>query len=811
MIMDKALQLAKRRKQDILTVENLFEVLQTNPRFISSYNHFGGNIDDFGDMLEYYFDDFVSDSREEKRENPFPSESNTLIALKQYVSDKASVTFGRITLAVFLMAVYESMDAREYAVQSLIQCANAKDNSILRDMANYLISNGDLIMDFSVPSKKANNMQPPMQNQTAMIISIGGPQGIPGMQVIPMQAFEKGVLRAINPMNGQPMEREQTNEEVDENKSITEIKLGDWAELVVDVRKRATTAKFSGRQDKIQEIVDVLCRKDKGNAIIIGEPGVGKSAIINGFANFINMNNGVPHMLQNVDIVELDTGDLLRDTKYRGELESKFIGLLEHLEDMAIETGRSLILCIDEIHTLMGAGESSNSNMDGSSILKRFITEGNIKVIGCTTHEEYRNYVEKRKAFCRRFKNIKVEETTIDETVSILNDIKNKYEEYHGVQFKPEAITACATLASKYIKERFLPDKAIDLMDSCGAYVVSHGLNDRQIGTDVVESVISTICKIPKDKIEENNVEKLRTLGDEMKKRVFGQDEAINHIVRAIRASEAGLNDENKPVANLLFVGPTGTGKTETVKALAETLGINMIKLDMSEYSDDTAVNKMIGTGQGYVGYEEGGYLINEVRKNPYSVVLLDEIEKANPKVFDVLLGAMDDGRMTDNKGNIADFNNVILIMTSNVGASKIGSKKLGFNSNGQDDSVGYEAIEEEMKKVFKPEFRNRLTGTVMFHGINKEMALRIAKKLIDRVMSRASAKGVSIAVEEGVYSKIAECGTSLETGARSMERYINDNIKPLLSDFLLFEVRGDKSNCRLVLGTDGKFEFIKE
>ena len=800
MIMDRAIENARKRKQDIITVENLFEVLQENQRFINAYNSIGGDSEELAGMIDFYFSEFDYNNEELCSELKRISESNNLNNIKYSVGRKAAENGGAAKLSMLIAAVYEELDQSEFIVQALVECTRKKEIEVIAELATYIANKCDIEIEMNTTIRKLGNPapnNPPKQ----LVIGLGGPGGPAGfVQLTPLG----NIFNMNNGATAQPMTEEQI-----ENSTSTELRLEEYRELVSDVRKRASGRLFTGRKDKLQELVDVLCRKDKGNIILVGEAGVGKSAIIDGFADYINKDVGVPNALKNVDIVELDTSDLIRDTKYRGDFESKFVGLLEQLEYMADTTGKCVVLCIDEIHTLMGIGESGSSNLDGSSILKKFIENGKIKVIGCTTFDEHRTYVEKKKAFCRRFKIVKVEETTVDETITILNGIKKQYEEYHGVAYTEEAIQSCVELSSKYIKEKFLPDKAIDLMDSCGAYVVAHSLPNRTVGKEVVEQVISTICKIPKERIEENKADKLKTLASDMKKRVFGQDEAIAYIERAIMASEAGLNDENKPIASLMFAGPTGTGKTETARALAEKLGVPLLKYDMAEYSDETSVNKFIGAGQGYIGYEDGSLLVNDVRKNPYSVVLLDEIEKAHPKIFDVLLGVMDDGKLTDSRGTVADFTNVVLIMTSNVGASYIGKRKLGFTSDNSSSSVGYESIDEEMKRMFKPEFRNRLSGVVKFNGINDDMALFIANKLLQKVLERVRSKGFELDVHEDVYNYIIKCGITLDTGAREMERCINMDIKPLLSELVLFGNKDSNLPHRLVVGETGKVELL--
>lgn len=554
-----------------------------------------------------------------------------------------------------------------------------------------------------------------------------------------------------------------------------------------------------GREEILERTIQILCRRTKNNPIHVGEPGVGKTAITLGLARLINSGN-VPEKLKNAEIFSLDIGAALAGTKYRGDFEERIKKVLNE-----IELHENPIVYIDEIHNIVGAGAIDGGALDTSNLLKPYLVGGKVKFIGATTFDEYKKYFEKDKALSRRFQTIEVKETSIEETIKIINGLKSNYESYHNVKYTNNAIKIAVELSSKYINDRFLPDKAIDIIDEAGAYASMNrsDLNEVLIDEKVIEDVISRICHIPKNTVEKDEVSSLKDLEKNLEGNIFGQDKAIHEVVRCIKISRAGLNNENKPISSLLFVGPTGVGKTEVAKTLANSLGVKLIRFDMSEYAEKHAAAKLIGAPPGYVGYEEGGLLTDTIRKNPYCVLLLDEVEKAHPDILNVLLQVMDYATLSDNQGRKADFRNVILIMTSNAGAKDIGKSVIGFGER----VIQGEAIMEEVKKFFTPEFRNRLDKIVVFNHLNKEMALNIARRELNKFNEQLLKKNVKITFDEECVKFIAKSGTSQEYGAREIIRIINQEIKPMLVDEILF---GKLSNGGeiAVTNVDGKFIY---
>ena len=554
-----------------------------------------------------------------------------------------------------------------------------------------------------------------------------------------------------------------------------------------------------GREEILERTIQILCRRTKNNPIHVGEPGVGKTAITLGLARLINSGN-VPEKLKNAEIFSLDIGAALAGTKYRGDFEERIKKVLNE-----IELHENPIVYIDEIHNIVGAGAIDGGALDTSNLLKPYLVGGKVKFIGATTFDEYKKYFEKDKALSRRFQTIEVKETSIEETIKIINGLKSNYESYHNVKYTNNAIKIAVELSSKYINDRFLPDKAIDIIDEAGAYASMDrsDLNEVLIDEKVIEDVISRICHIPKNTVEKDEVSSLKDLEKNLEGNIFGQDKAIHEVIRCIKISRAGLNDENKPISSLLFVGPTGVGKTEVAKTLANSLGVKLIRFDMSEYAEKHAAAKLIGAPPGYVGYEEGGLLTDTIRKNPYCVLLLDEVEKAHPDILNVLLQVMDYATLSDNQGRKADFRNVILIMTSNAGAKDIGKSVIGFGER----VIQGEAIMEEVKKFFTPEFRNRLDKIVVFNHLNKEMALNIARRELNKFNEQLLKKNVKITFDEECVKFIAKNGTSQEYGAREIIRIINQEIKPMLVDEILF---GKLSNGGeiAVTNVDGKFIY---
>ena len=547
-----------------------------------------------------------------------------------------------------------------------------------------------------------------------------------------------------------------------------------------------------GRQDIIDRTIQILCRRTKNNPVHIGEPGVGKTAITMGLAKLIREGK-VPAKLKNAKVFSLDVGGLLAGTKYRGDFEERIKQVLDE-----IKTYDNPIIYIDEIHNIVGAGALNGSSLDGGNLIKGYLLEGKIRFIGATTYDDYKKYFEKDKALVRRFQVIEVKETSIKESIDILQGLKEGFEAYHNVKYTEEALSAAVNLSSKYMNDKFLPDKAIDIIDEAGAFLdinrkkYKNGIVDEA----VIEEIISKTCHIPKQVVENSEVKSLKILEKELKKNIFGQNLAVEEVTKCVKMSRAGLNDENKPIASMLFVGPTGVGKTEIAKVLSKTLGIDLVRFDMSEYGEKHAAAKLIGSPPGYVGYEEGGLLTDTIRKKPNCVLLLDEIEKAHPDILGVLLQVMDYATLTDNKGRKADFRNTIIIMTSNAGARDIGKNLVGFGR----ESLNLNAMDEEVKRSFTPEFRNRLDKIIVFNQITKEMALDITKKEICKFKEKLKEKNIEISISNKVLSYISNKGLSKEFGGREIKRVINAELKTLLIDEILFGKLSSGGKCSIGL-----------
>lgn len=545
-----------------------------------------------------------------------------------------------------------------------------------------------------------------------------------------------------------------------------------------------------GREAELERTIQILCRRYKNNPLHLGEPGVGKTAITYGLAERINKGN-VPNNLKDAKIYAVDLGAILAGAQFRGDFEKRFQTLMNEVKK---ETNP--ILYFDEIHNLVGAGAVGGSSLDASNLLKPYLTDGSIRFIGATTYEEYKKYFSKSKSMVRRFQNIDIKEPTFEETVTILNGLKKHYEQFHHVRYGKGTMEHAVLLSDKYINERYLPDKAIDLIDEAGAYRVMHPKQQKvqSIDKELLEEVLSKICNLPKKAVESDELKQLSCLEINLQEKIFGQDEALNQLANAVKFAKAGLNEENKPLGSLLFAGPTGVGKTESAKCLSELLNIPLIRFDMSEYAEKHTVAKLIGSPAGYVGYEEGGLLTETIRKHPYCILLLDEIEKAHNDIYNVLLQVMDYATLTDNQGRKADFRNVILIMTSNAGARNIGKLSIGFS----EEEIGEEAVLEEVKRVFSPEFRNRLDRIITFHSMNQDMANKIVEKQLHLLSQKLLSKKIELFATSSLKNHLKEHGISKEYGAREINRLIHSEIKPLLVDEILFGKLKKGGHCTI-------------
>ncbi|OON84810.1 ATP-dependent Clp protease ATP-binding subunit ClpA [Oribacterium sp. C9] len=584
-------------------------------------------------------------------------------------------------------------------------------------------------------------------------------------------------------------------EEKREDETVTE-----YAPCINDMLENVNP--LIGREAELERTIQILCRKDKNNPLHVGEPGVGKTAITYGLARLLNEGN-VPDPLKGARIYSLDLGSLLAGTKYRGDFEKRLKKILSK-----IEKEDNPIIYVDEIHNLLGAGATGEGSFDAANILKPYLAAGKIRFIGATTFEEYKKHFEKSKSLVRRFQNVEIKEPGIDEAIKILEGLKKKYEKFHGVTYGKGVLEYAVRMSQRYINERFLPDKAIDLIDEAGAYRKIHPLQQKKqtVGKDLINEVLTKICRVPVEAAKTDDLAGLATLEKRMLSQVYGQDEAIKQVVNAVKFSKAGMIEETKPLASLLFVGPTGVGKTEIARTLAKELGVSLVRFDMSEYEEKHSVAKLVGAPAGYVGYEEGGLLTEEIRKNPNSVLLLDEIEKAHPDVFNILLQVMDYATLTDNQGRKADFRNVIIIMTSNAGASRLGKSGIGFLA--QDGTK--DTLMEEVKRVFQPEFRNRLSQIVVFNSMDETMAGLIAEKKLSELSSMLSVKQVELSFTTLAVQLLKKKGISKEYGAREIDRVIRNDVKTLLVDEILFgrlkkggkcelDVKGEKFTVRFI------------
>ena len=603
--------------------------------------------------------------------------------------------------------------------------------------------------------------------------------------------------------HGKATSKKETDSVIDGVNQEEVISESGESKFLINLNEQASEGKIDaliGRQDEISRLIQILARRTKNNPLLVGESGVGKTAIVEGLAHLV-INKKVPEYLHKYSIYSLDIGALIAGTKYRGDFEKRLKEVIEFLEGQD-----KSILFIDEIHTIIGAGSASGGSLDVSNLLKPALGKGSLRCIGSTTFQEFRGIFNQNQALSRRFQKIDINEPDIDDSIAILKGIKPLYEQHHNVKYHDESIKSAVELSQKFISDRFLPDKAIDLMDETGALLNVNRKDNKKIMVNQIdiEKTISKITKIPEKSISKDESKSLKNIERDLKRVIFGQDKAILSLGNAIKLSRAGLRDDNKTIGSFLFAGPTGVGKTEIARQLASILGIELIRFDMSEYMERHTVSRLIGAPPGYVGFDQGGLLTEAIVKNPHAVLLLDEIEKANPDIFNLLLQVMDSGVLTDNNGRKADFRNVILIMTTNAGADLLEKSSIGFNSQSNES----DAL-KSLNKLFAPEFRNRLDEIIQFNYLPKKVVLSIVDKFLTKLQAQLDERQIELIYSKKVVSWIADKGYNKHMGARPMERFITDHIKKPLVNNVLFGSLNKGGQIKVDL-VNGEVEFTE-
>ena len=714
-----------------------------------------------------------------------------------------------ITVEHLLLMITNDFDVKEFFKSLSVNIDNLKD-----DLNTHLSKNVVSKIDQQKPVQPTLGFQRVLQRAVFHIQSSGKGVVKPinilvaifsekeSHSVFLLNKYKLSRLDVVTYLSHGPKESEDTktlNENV--NKDDTE-NLSTENEFLINLNNQVTKNKIDkiiGRKKEIERLIQILSRRNKNNPLLVGESGVGKTAIAEGLAYLIS-NGNVPSIMENTVVYSLDIAALIAGTKYRGDFEKRLKQVLSFLSKQ-----ENPILFIDEIHTIIGAGSASGGSLDVSNLLKPALGKGEIRCIGSTTFQEYRGIFNQNQALSRRFQKIDVVEPSFDECKEILNGIKDVYEDYHDVQYSDEAIISSIELSSKYINDRFLPDKAIDVIDETGALLNINRKNEKtiKISKTDIETTISKITKIPEQSITSNDKKSLKNIEENLKRVIFGQDKAVETLSNAIKLSRVGLRDENKTIGSFLFTGPTGVGKTEISKQLSEILGIDLIRFDMSEYMERHTVSRLIGAPPGYVGFDQGGLLTEAIVKSPHCVLLLDEIEKAHPDIFNILLQVMDAGQLTDNNGRKSDFRNVILIMTTNIGAELLSKRNIGFaESSNETDAMN------SLKRLFSPEFRNRLDETIQFNYLDTNVILSIVDKFLTKLQAQLDKRNVEIVVSKKVIEWIAKNGYDKEMGARPMERFISQNIKKPLVDKLLFGSLKSGGVIKLEI-EKGKLKFV--
>ena len=712
------------------------------------------------------------------------------------------------------------MILNDYDVKDFIESNDVKVESLKDELNDHLKISSIMRTDSQKPVQPTLGFQRVLQRSVFHIQSSG--KGVVKPINILVAIFSEKESRSVYLLNknninrldvvtyishGSTHKSEQTKlESADEDQVGISSEKSEENPYLINLNNLVSENKIDnliGRTKEVERLIQILSRRTKNNPLLVGESGVGKTAIAEGLAYLI-CNHKVPKILNNSIIYSLDITALIAGTKYRGDFEKRLKEVLKFLENKD-----KAILFIDEIHTIIGAGSASGGSLDVSNLLKPALSKGSLRCIGSTTFQEYRGIFDQNQALSRRFQKIDILEPSYDECIEILDGIKAIYEEYHNVTYSTDAIRSSVDLSSKYINDRFLPDKAIDVIDETGAMLNITRKNKKNITVNQrdIEKTVSKITKIPEQNITVADKKDLKNLEENLKRVIFGQDLAVETLSSAIKLSRVGLRDDNKTIGSFLFTGPTGVGKTEISKQLSEIMGIDLVRFDMSEYMERHTVSRLIGAPPGYVGFDQGGLLTEAIVKSPHCVLLLDEIEKAHPDIFNILLQVMDAGVLTDNNGRKADFRNVILIMTTNIGAELLAKRNIGFSeSSNETDAMN------SLNKLFTPEFRNRLDETIQFNYLEKSIILSIVDKFLTKLQAQLDKRNVEIVVSKAVISWIADNGYDKEMGARPMERFISKNIKKPLVDKLLFGNLKAGGQIKLDIESNNlKFTEIKE
>ena len=744
LLLDATFKDAKNRRHEYLTAEHILFALIHDELGIDIITGCGGDVGRIKDSLEAFFAKNMPVLPQDKSSDPVPAFVFQRV-IQRAIAHVQSAEKAEVEAGDLLAALYGEPDS--FAAHFLEQEGVSR-----LDVLNYISHGGS---DYAGDEQSKLPFEEPMREPDPGKTEPNRPVSKDPLKLYTVNLIEKAAAGEIDPL--------------------------------------------IGRAGELKRTIQVLCRRRKNNIVFVGEPGVGKTALAEGLA--LNIHNGsVPEHLKNTIIYSLDMGALLAGTKYRGDFEARLKAAIRELEKIP-----GCILFIDEIHTIVGAGATSGGSMDASNILKPVLNSGRLRCIGASTYEEYKNYFEKDRALSRRFQKIEIFEPTIAETIDILKGLRSYYEDFHGVRYTDTAIKAASELSAKYINDKFMPDKAIDVIDEAGATrKLAGGKSKPVVGVKEIEHIVAHIAKIPSLNVSASDTENLRDLEAELKAAVFGQDSAIHSLVSAIKRSRAGLGIPEKPIGSFLFAGPTGVGKTEVSKQMANVLGVTFTRFDMSEYMEKHTVSRLIGAPPGYVGFDQGGMLTDAIRKHPYTVLLLDEIEKAHPDIFSILLQVMDYATLTDNNGKKADFRNVILIMTSNAGAKAMDMGAIGFGDRKNDArSKGGEAI----KKLFNPEFRNRLDAIITFNPLTPAAMKKVVGKFINDLGRQLGGKKVKMDITDGARNWLAEKGYDDKFGARPLARLIQTEIKDALSEELLFG-RLKKGGSVTIDLKKGKLEF---